>query len=201
MNRREVPLQDSGIVPTKNPTEHIPSRNRCRGLSHRLLVSDLGQWDRRVSLNGDLRQLRLVRNKPFRQSSQPKPPRLALTDAKGCRDIAHRKPVREQFSRLQQQRRFQVRQRPANTGPNVLNASLERYHARSIYSIAQFLEMDFKSRPLLGRIVFRSPQSDHRIQSILTARRAALPAVRSGMMNQQNGDALPTQLQQPILDW
>ena len=109
------------------------------------------------SLNEDLRQLLFARNEPFRQSSQPKPPRLALTDVKGCRDIAHRKPVREQFSRLQQQRRFQVRQRPANTGPNVLNASLERYCAHAIYSIAKFLEMDFKSCPLVGRIVFRSP--------------------------------------------
>ena len=51
-------------------------------------------------MNEDLRQLRLARNKPFRQSLQPKPPRLALADAKGCRDFAHRRPVREQFSRL-----------------------------------------------------------------------------------------------------
>ena len=52
------------------------------------------------SLNEDLRQLRVARNKPFLQSSQPKSPRLALADAKGCRDFAHSKPVREQFSRL-----------------------------------------------------------------------------------------------------
>ena len=46
MNRREVPLPDPGFVPTKHAIERIPSQNRCRGLSHRPLVSDLGQWDR-----------------------------------------------------------------------------------------------------------------------------------------------------------
>src|SRR6516164_11120158 len=95
-----MPLPDPGFVPTKN-IERIPSRNPCRGLSHRRLVSDLGQWDRRTSLNGDLRQLLVARNKPFRQSPQPKSPRFALADAKGCRDFAHRKPVPEQFSRWQ----------------------------------------------------------------------------------------------------
>ena len=62
MNRREVPLPDPGFVPTKHAIERIPSQNRCRGLSHRPLVSDLGQWDRRTSLNGDLRQLLVARN-------------------------------------------------------------------------------------------------------------------------------------------
>src|SRR5262249_43217102 len=61
--------------------------------------------------------------------------------------------------------------------------------------------MDFESGSLFGRIIFRSPQCDYRIQRILTAGSATLPAIFPRMVDEEDNGSFPSKFQQPILHW
>src|SRR5262249_22567710 len=70
-----------------------------------------------------------------------------------------------------------------------------------IRPISELLEMDFESGSLFGRIIFRSPQCDYRIQRILTAGSTTLPTIFPRVVGEENSDSLPSKSPQPIFHW
>jgi hypothetical protein len=63
------------------------------------------------------------------------------------------------------------------------------------------LIVNFKPRPLLRRIVFRSSQPDHGVQHIFAPRLSPLATIVVSVMDKQNRLSGPPQFQQPVLHW
>ena len=59
--------------------------------------------------------------------------------------------------------------------------------------------MDLESCPLFGRVVGRSPQPYHQVERILPAAGPSLFTIHSGMMNEEDGNSLPPESQEPVL--
>ena len=58
-----------------------------------------------------------------------------------------------------------------------------------------------RTGPLFGRVIGGSPKGDNGIERVFTAARPALAAIDASMMDDQDGNSLPPQPQQPILHW
>ena len=128
-------------------------------------------------------------------SPETESPCFSLTDSQRPGDLSNLKSFFEKLRGLLQHGRTQVVIQPSNTrfiSQSRIKFRLKRKSAVAVNPIPQLLKMHFELSALFRRVIFGSAQGNDRIESVLTPRRAALPTVRAGVMDEQDRNSSPS---------